>query len=354
MKAKDYLANYTRAAEKFLDKFFLEKKREAAKISPFCQEMIGIYREYMRGGKMARGALVYLGYQCMGGKNKKIALPASAAIEIFHSFLLMHDDWIDGDLVRRGKPTIHVQYEKIFRQKKWQGKAFHWGESMAVMLGDIGCFLAFEILANLEENPERKAEAIAHLCDCLLKTAYGESLDITYDYFKGISYRDTLAVRKLKTAYYSLVMPLSTGAILGGAGKGVVEAIKSYGLPVGIAFQLRDDELGLFGEEESLGKPTLTDLLEGKKTMLILKAIEKLKGKDKKQLLFVWGNEKAKLAEITRAKRLILKSGALKFSQKKARELAEKGKKYIPQITSNREVQDTLRSLADFMIERGK
>lgn len=352
MDAKKFLAEYAEEAEKYLDNFFAKEEKEAVRISQICSQMMKIYRDYMEGGKKARGALTYLGYQLTGRKDKDVGLPASIAIEIIHSFLLMHDDWIDKDLLRRGKPTVHVQYENIFKENMWKGEPRHWGMAMSTVLGDTGCFLGFQILNSLPCDPERIRSATAYLCDYLIKTAYGEVLDITYDYIKGISHRDILKVRELKTAYYTIVMPLAVGAVLGGAKKQVVEAIEGYGLPVGIAFQLRDDELGLFGEEERLGKSTLSDLLEGKKTLVILKTLEGLCGKDRQLLLRVWGKREAKKEEIVKVKKIIIDSGALEFSKKLSQELVQKGKKHVPQITDDRLFQDTLYSLADFMIER--
>ena len=123
-------------------------------------------------------------------------------------------------------------------------------------------------------------------------------------------------------------------------------------MPVGIAFQLRDDELGLFGQEKNLGKSNLTDLLTGKKTILICKALENLAGEEKKFVLSVWGKKQASLSEIKKAKNLILKSGAFEFSQKFSRQLVAKGKHYLAQITPQPQFQTLLARLADFMIQR--
>lgn len=352
MDTKHFLSQYSAKADEFVEEFFKQQKKSASKISPFCGQMMDIYRDYMAGGKKARGALIYLGYKCAGGKDDKVAFSASIAIEIFHSFLLMHDDWIDKDIMRRGKPTVHIQYEKIFQENKWQGDGSHWAAGMAVILGDSGCFLAYQILNDLEVAADNKKKAVDYLCRYLVNTAYGEALDMTYDFAKDVRYRDILKVRELKTAYYTIVMPLSVGASLAGADKNLLRAIEGFGLPIGIAFQLRDDELGLFGEEKVLGKSILTDLLEGKKTMLILKAVERLKNKDRQILISIWGKKKASARAVEEAKKLIIKSKALEFSQKMSKRLVKKGKKFIPEITQDLEQQDTLGKLADFMIER--
>lgn len=354
MEVKAYLQSYIKKVSPVLDEIFQKEAKRAAKVDPLCSQMMRLYQQFAKGGKMIRGALAYLGYRGAGGKNEKVALTASATLEILQSFLLMHDDWIDQDVVRRGKPTMHVQYEKVFKQKKWSGDASRWAAGMAIVLGDAGCFLAVRILADLDCRAEFKTKALARLADYLVKTAYGEVLDISHGLMKGVSYQDILQARELKTAYYTIVMPLVVGATLGGANDSQMKAIERYGLAMGIAFQLRDDELGLLGDEQVLGKSSLADLLDGKKTLLILKAVENLSDQEKKILLSVWGKSQASQEEIAKTKKLILKSGALEFSQKTAKNLVKKGKRFVPQITTNPEVQETLYQMADFMVERKK
>jgi geranylgeranyl diphosphate synthase, type I len=352
MDIKNYLTDCGGKIDLFLDNFFLQEKETAEKISTIASQMMEIYREYLRGGKKARGGLVSLGYESAGGVNKEVPIEAGAAVEILHSFLLIHDDWIDQDAVRRGKPTVHKQYEAIFKKQSWRGDGEHWAAGMSIILGDTGCFLAQKILAQMPCDGELKAKALVSLSDYLVKTAYGENLDIAYDFDPEKNYEDILKVKELKTAYYTVVMPLSLGAMLGGANEEKLKAIEEFGLPIGIAFQLRDDELGLFGDEETLGKSNLSDLVEGKKTLLILKALEKLEGEDKDFLLSIWGKREANKDEIKKAKELILKSQALNYSQETSRNLVEQGKKAIGKITDNPEYKQVLESFADFVIAR--
>ena len=346
MEAKAYLKDYARQAEKFLDKFFRQKKKEAAKISPEIAKLMDIYRDYMRGGKMARGALTALGYRTSGGKDIQAILPASIAIEISHSFLLIHDDWIDQDQTRRGKPTVHRRFARE------QGD--HFGASMAIILGDAGVFLGYELMISSPFPEKKKIKALRLLNQFLLKTAYGEILDIKYDFLEEITWEKIMSVRKYKTAIYTIVMPLSIGAVLGGVRELKLEAIEKYGLPVGIAFQLQDDILGVFGQAERTGKSTESDIRGGKKTLLYAKALELANQQEKNFLLEHYGDKKISTEEIKKIRRIIEETGALAFSQKMARDLVEKGKKYVPQITSGPELQDTLNNLADFMIERKK
>ncbi len=344
MEAKTYLADYSRQAEEFLDQFFAQKEKEALKIAPETAKLMNIYRNYMRGGKMARGALTVLGYRIAGGDGLKTILPASVAIEIFHSFLLIHDDWIDQDKTRRGKKTVH----QLFGQEHGD----HFGASMAVILGDAGAFLGYELITSSSFPEKRKIRALRLLNEFLLKTAYGEILDIKYDYLPKITWEEIYLVRKHKTAYYTLVMPLSIGAVLGGVKPAKLRLIEKYGLPIGIAFQLQDDILGVFGNSEKTGKSAESDIREGKKSLLYTKALELAKAKERKYLLEHYGKEGLTKKEIDRIRQIIQESGALAYSQEKAKELVEQGKSFINQITSNQELRDVMESLADFMIKR--
>lgn len=351
MDPKIYLQDYARRTNKFLDKFFTEKKKEAAKISPINTEMMRIYRKFM-GGKGIRGGLTKLGYECFGGKDKKAILEASLMVEITHSFVLIHDDIMDQDILRRGMPTIYVQYEHLHRQRYTRGDPKHYGMSMAIDLGDAGFALSHIILADSDFLPEIKERILRRFNNVLLNTAFGQAIDLGYELSGKINEEDIFRVHHYKTANYTITGPLQYGALFAGAKEEEVEKIEKYGLPVGIAFQLRDDELGLFSSEGTLGKPIGGDVKENKNTILHLKALEWAKGKEKEFIKYAYGNRNLTNKEIERVREITVKTGAFAYSQKTARDLVEKGKKFVPQITSSPKWQKMLSGMADLMIER--
>lgn len=344
MNAKNYLKAYSQKANKFFDSFFLKKKALAKKIDPDLANILQVFQDYSKGGKKARGALTVLGYEACGGKNIEAILPISCGIELFHNFLLIHDDIIDRDTERRGKPTVHTIYAKK--------RGEHYGNSKAIIIGDVGAFLAYELLLSSDFSKEKTLEAVSKLNEFLLKTGYGQLLDIDYDFKKQISWDEILKVRTYKTAYYTIVMPLTVGAILAGAPKKVLSAIESYGVPVGIAFQLIDDVLGVFGSTEKTGKSNLSDIRDGKKTFLYAKALELLGASERKFLKRWYGADDVGEKQIREIKKIIVSSGALDYSKKLAGRLVMKGKRYVPQITMDKKYQKVLESLADFMITR--
>ena len=346
MDAKSYLRNYAQGADKFLNSFFAKKKKASDKIDPRLTEILGVFQNYTAGGKKLRGALTVLGYQLAGGKEIKAILPVSCGIELLHNFLLIHDDIVDKDKIRRGKPTVHA----IFSKEKEE----HFGFSMAIITGDVGFFLGYELIINSKFPKDKVTKALAALNDFLLKTAYGQMLDIEFDFRKDVSWNDILKVRTYKTAYYTLVMPLTVGAILGGAENKVIKAIENYGIPVGIAFQLADDILGVFGESDKTGKSNESDIRDGKKTFLFAKALELAKGRQRHFLLKWYGSDKLDEDKIERIRKIMKDVESLNYSQEFAEKMAERGKKYISKMTKNSECQEILASLADLIIDRSK
>lgn len=339
-----YLKKYNQDINPVIDDFFAETKKKVTSIAPLTGQMVDDYKEFLMGGKKLRGCGILLGYEMFGGRNKGQGLLASLTIEIIHAFLLIHDDIMDRDKLRRGRPTMHIKYAKEHGE--------HYGISMAIDVGDEGIFLAYNLLNSLDLPRERLSKATQFLSHLLMETGLGQALDITYEVEKRFTEEDVLKVHRYKTAEYTIPGPISIGAILAGAREAQLQDIKDFGIPVGIAFQLRDDELGMFSTEEELGKPVDSDLRESKVTILIVKAFELAKGEDLNFLKYAHGNKNLTVKEVERVRKIIKDTGALEYSQKLSRKLVEDGKKFIPRITYNPKYQQLLSELADFTIER--
>ncbi len=363
-KVIDYLKEYNTKVSPLVPQVIKAQSSIIGEDIPLINSAVENLISFLSGGKRLRGAEIYLGYKIFGGLgppaahaqalragevggsrgNEETALLASLTIEIAHAFLLIHDDIIDRDALRRGAPTIHMRYAK--------GKDLHYGESMAIVIGDVAMFWAFRILNSLDLPAERKSKAIELLTNLLYEVGVGEALDVMYEEERRFSEKDVLQVHRYKTANYTISGPLMLGAILAGASEDNLKAISGFGIPVGIAFQLRDDELGMFSTEEEIGKPADSDLKEGKVTLLIVKALENAQGEDLEFLRYAHGNKDLTPQEVDRVREVMKSSGALKYSQEKSRELVEKGKEFIPEITDDPDAQAMLAELADFMIER--
>ena len=359
MDIKTYLQDYSQRADQFLDNFFAEKIKEAKKTGDSGNglvnvplEMMSMYREFMRGGKKLRGALVQLGFLCGGGISNHI-LPVSVAMEMMHSFLLMHDDVMDQDSLRRGRVTVHKQWESLTQKRLLKSANHrHLGESLAYTTGDVGNFLAMGIIADSQLIADKKLKAFSYLSKFLVNTGYGQGLDIVYEVSDHVGIPDVLRVHLLKTAHYTISGPLILGGILSNVNNKQINAMKVFGESVGVAFQLRDDELGLFGEEAIIGKTVGSDVREGKNTLLKIKAMELSNHQDQQIINQLYGKHKITLDDIKNVREITIRSGAWDYSQQLTKKLVIKGKKAIPFITENPEYQDTLLQIADYIVAR--
>lgn len=354
MNYREYFLPYASEIDKFLAKFFRQKIKESRKITPIAAEMWQKLKDFIAGGKRIRGGLVRLGYECFGGKNKKVILPVSVAIELTNAAILVHDDIIDQADFRHGRSTIHRQYQKYHEIHYKKGNPLHYGESMAIMVGDIGIYGAIDLI-NKSSFPEKaKHKVIQELIDFMIKTAYGENLDVDLAYREKVKEKDITIINTLKTAYYTLVGPLKMGGILVGASSWRLKRFEDYGIPVGIAFQLQDDILGMFGSIEKLGKPVDSDIKEGKNTLLYTQVLKRGNFSQQKKLMSLWGRKDITPKEVEEARKIIKNTGSLEYSQKLAKKLVEKGKRAVPQITKDKNLQEVFLSLADFVVEREK
>src|SRR3989344_2562700 len=280
----DFISRYNTDLKPVLEEAFNKESKRLGEIVPMAAVMAEDYKHFLEGGKKLRGSEIFLGYQIFGGKDIKQGLLASLVIEIIHSFLLIHDDFMDQDDLRRGEPTMHKKYAKDHGD--------HYGESMAVNIGDEGSFFAMRLLNSLDLPRERLSKASEFLRGMLFEVGIGQALDITYENEGEFLEDKVMKVHRYKTAEYTIPGPLTIGAILAGIDDPkILQAIKDFGIPIGIAFQIWDDELGMFSSEEELGKPVDSDIKEGKLTLLIVKAMEKATGEDLEFLKSNYGQE---------------------------------------------------------------
>ncbi|KKR50170.1 MAG: Polyprenyl synthetase superfamily [Candidatus Curtissbacteria bacterium GW2011_GWA1_40_16] len=341
----DILSNFLKVFEPYADSYYKKRKTTLNKYPRLIGRFYDDLQDISKGGKRLRGFLVYLGYLIGGGSDLKKILPISLAVETIHTFLLIHDDVIDKSDMRHGKLAIHRRLEKLF--------GAHYGISQAIIIGDIACFEAFALVNSSRFGERAKVECQKKIYEVLLETAYGEALDIEYSY-KEAKVADIMQVADLKTARYSFVGPLSVGAILSKCSGKQMKAISEFGLFVGIAFQLRDDYLGIFGDEKVLGKSILSDMREGKNTLIIHKAKQLATPKDLVELNKIWGNPKSGSRELERIRDIVRKCGALMWCEGENKGLIRAAKQEIGKLTRDRKLQQILSQVADYVVSREK
>ena len=240
----------------------LEKRlAEVTDISPQLVSVVLAMSELAAGGKRMRGLLTILGYELAGGKDEKEIVKAAVVMELFHLGLLIQDDVMDRDELRRGVKTIHVRYPDL-----------HLGEAVANCAGDLTFGWGMEIISKLNIQSSKVVAAMSVWGKYFARVGYGQILDV----MKVADQTTLLNILALKSGEYSCVLPLLMGATLGGAQAELLTKLTGYGMELGWVFQLRDDWLADFGESQKTGKPVGNDRREGKKTLATMYGREKL------------------------------------------------------------------------------
>lgn len=306
----------------------------------------------LAGGKRIRPALMYYGYVGAGGNEKAKMIKTSASIELVHMFLLIHDDVIDRDIERHGKDSINRKYEKLGMKFFPDKNPKHFGNSMAIIIGDMVAALGNQIIFNSGFNEKLIMKALSGLQSIISYTVIGQVKDLHIEYKNKASEKDVLDMYEYKTAKYTIEGPLHLGAILGGCKQDILKGISAYSIPVGIAFQIQDDILGIFGDEKKIGKEVGSDIEEGKVTILVMKAREKANREQKKMLNELLGKENLTLRETESFRKVIRETGSLEYAQKLSLNYIEKGKRALDKIEMKKETKDFLLGMADYMIQR--
>ncbi len=327
MKLDELLA-YKKQVEKELRKEMdIERKaalRESAKLAPFYDAT----EEFtLRGGKRFRALLLLAGYHLAGGKDLKVPLPAAAALETFQSWMLIHDDVIDHSEVRRDGPAMHVAMAKYHADSNLLGGSVEFGEGAGITLGDMMEPLTVRLLLAPKVPEARKVALLREYAEMTRMTALGQMLDIYLGSVpvEKVAEKDVLTVHHLKSAVYSVSSPLRMGAILAGARAPFLDKLGQAGDAMGIAFQLRDDVLGLgISSVEEVGKST-NDLFEGKRTLLVVHAWTHAGAQERAALKKALGNPLCTPRELEAAQDVIQDTGSITYSEEKIREFREKG-----------------------------
>ena len=352
--AIELLKKYKKTVDPLLRDYFSRKMKQAEKIDPLAKEIIKTVADFtLADGKRIRPAMVYYGYLAAGGEDNKNILEASLAIELVHSFLLIHDDIIDRDQTRHGIPTIHEKYKKIGKRLSPEKDENHFGNSIAIIVGDSASAMANEIMFNTKFPAETVIRALDKLQDIVYVTIPGEMMDVIMEYKGETTEEEILRMFEGKTSRYTFEGPLHLGAVLAGKDEKTLEDFTAYSLPLGKAFQLRDDILGVFGDEKKLGKPVGSDVIEGKQTLLYLKAYEKADGEQKKKLKKYLGKADLNKEELEEFRQIIKDTGSLEYSQEMSEKFVEESLSALESIDFKKdEARVFLEGIARYIIER--
>ncbi|MEV8192340.1 MULTISPECIES: polyprenyl synthetase family protein [Rhodococcus] len=232
----------------------------------------------LRGGKRVRPRFAWTGWLGAGGDptgpDAEAVLQACSALELVQAAALVHDDIIDASTTRRGFPTVHVEFTEQHRKAGWHGRPEQFGESVAILLGDLALVWADDMLHSAGLDPATVARVVPAWTAMRTEVLGGQYLDIANEVAADESVEAATRVNRFKTAAYTIERPLHIGAALAGADDDLIAAYRRFGTDIGLAFQLRDDLLGVFGDPEVTGKPSGDDLRSGKRTVLYALALE--------------------------------------------------------------------------------
>lgn len=257
--------------EDAIQRFFIDAKLRAVSVNATYLGLWEALERATAGGKRSRPRLVMLAYRQLGGADFPSAAQLAASYELLHSALIIHDDVIDRDFVRRGNPNVSGHYRnRALRAGVPSAPAEHAGVSAGVLAGDLALSGAFRLLRSIDASVAVRRRLDEILDDAIFCSVGGEVLDIEFSRTADMpSLEDITKTAHQKTSVYSFEAPLQAGAVLAGAPEPAVAALTSFGRYAGIAYQVADDVLGVFGKESRTGKTTWGDLREGKRTALL-------------------------------------------------------------------------------------
>lgn len=351
-----------------IDEFLDARVPILAAISDDTAPIEVVSRDFLRFGKRFRARFAYWGWQSVQGTgssddvfgdSRSRDVPAvvgvAAALELFHAAALVHDDLIDASDTRRGAPSAHRRFEREHRDRSFVGDATRFGDSSAILLGDLLLVWSDELFAeSLDQLSDRDNARAARAEFNRMRTdvTAGQYLDIVAEASwphvrEGREVDTAITVITYKSAKYSIEAPLAIGASLGGASLPQMAALREFGLPLGIAFQLRDDLLGVFGDSEVTGKPTGDDLVEGKRTVLVALARRALPTSARRTVDELLGDPELTLEQVQMLQETIRGSGAIDEVEQLIASNVERALQALDGAPLTSDARDALSRLAD-------
>ncbi|WP_424185118.1 polyprenyl synthetase family protein [Actinokineospora sp. G85] len=298
----------------------------------FGSAVSSLARFVLGGGKRLRPTFAWWGWRgaggAGGGPEAEAVLRAVSALELIQACALVHDDLMDASSLRRGKPTVHVEFAAKHRERGWLGEAERFGAAAAILLGDLALAWADDMFTGAGLAPPRQAAAQQPWQAMRAEMLAGQYLDVLVQATGDESGEAALSVARMKTAAYTVERPLHLGAALAGAPEPVVEGLRAFGTDIGVAFQLRDDLLGMFGDTGVTGKPAGDDLREGKRTLLmsvgLRRAAEADRADDAQVLRSALGDEALTAEDVERVRGLLVDLGAVAEVESRVDELTDR------------------------------
>jgi geranylgeranyl diphosphate synthase type I len=372
----DYFCQKKPLIAKELAGTLAEMLPDLSRVNTWAEDASDRILAFAAQGKMVRGGILILSYEMFadqeekrtaarGGRSKKGSatapkrtprsiVRAATALEVIHSALLIHDDIMDNDRLRRGFRTIFAQYESIGARCRAENPE-RYGRSMGICVGDFGFFLATDIISRLPLESERKTALQSLLARELAYVGLAQMQDVSFGAFSRTPpVSDVYTLYLYKTARYTFSLPLMAGAILAGKSGKILTRLAELGEYLGVVFQARDDEIGVFGTERETGKPVGSDIREGKKTLLYLELLRRSRGAERRRLEGILGKSTLGPSDVALVRSAIERSGARRRLQEMMEELAARAGKLIDSLRVPERYRAILSEISALGIRRNR
>jgi geranylgeranyl diphosphate synthase type I len=343
--------------QKVLDEFLDERAERMSPLGPDATALLEEGRRCVSGGKRFRAAFCWWGYRAVRPEvdDEEALLRACAALEMLHASALVHDDLMDASDTRRGRPATHRSFAAAHRAASWRGDPEQYGASAAILLGDLLLSWSDELLRRCGLPADQVVAALEVFDHCRTEVITGQFLDVSVQARGRADVEAAMTVLRYKSAKYSIERPLHIGATLAGARAGdepdALRELSAYGLPLGEAFQLRDDLLGVYGDPAATGKPAGDDLVEGKRTVLVALALDGAPAADAARLDAALGTPLTE-QQVAELRAIIDASGAHAHVERVIDELVARSLARLDSSSFSEPARDELRHLAAAATDR--
>lgn len=345
------LAPVTGPVEALLARFLADRIGDLHRIDPALEPIGCEVRDFvLAGGKRLRPAFVYWGHRATGAAHDDGVLNAAAAVELLHNFALIHDDVMDRSALRRGRPTVHTALATAHDREHLAGDAGWFGIGAAILAGDLAFVWADELLDTAPLDVAALERARRVFRELRVEVMAGQYLDLRLAGRADAVEDDALRVALLKAGRYTVTRPLQLGAALGRPTARLDVTLRRYGDAIGMAFQLRDDVLGMFGDPDTTGKSCVEDLREGKRTLLILRALALADEHQRALLAGMLGDPDLDESAADEARRVIADTGALRAVEQVLAEREATARRVLAAVPSP--AREALGALADLALHR--
>jgi geranylgeranyl diphosphate synthase, type I len=341
--------------EKALAGFLARQRSLLAEVDPALRPVADAIDAFvLGGGKRLRPAFAYWGHRGAGGQDRDEVVAALAALEFVQASALIHDDVMDASDTRRGEPAMHKHFASMHADHEWSGEPDTFGTAAAILLGDLCLVWSDELLHSSGLTADELARTRPVFDLMRTEVTAGQYLDVLTQATGDTSVQRASTIARYKSAKYTVERPLLMGAAIAGADEELCAAYSGYGLPLGEAFQLRDDILGVFGDPARTGKPAGDDLREGKRTFLVAAALETADPADAELLRRDLGRADLDDDGVAELRRIITTSGALDRTEHRIETLATTALEALAGARLDPEPALVLTELADAATHRAR